>query len=92
MKIIKVNYNQGEYTEGCETCDYGSSYITNLEIITDYCKISFECDTMYDYISESDLMQFLAQDFVAEWELVQKFKKQFIDEDDEDVNISIKKF
>ena len=38
MKIIKVNYNQGEYTEGCETCDYGSSYITNLEIITDYAK------------------------------------------------------
>jgi len=86
MKIIKVNYNQGEYIEGCETCDYGSSYITDISVETETAIITFECDTMYDYISESDLMQFLAVDYSTEEELANKFKDTF---EDSDIEITI---
>ena len=78
MKIEKINYETGEHTVGCKTCDYGSSYITNLSIETDTCKIDFEFDTMYDYISESDLMQLLSIEYDNEWKLINKFRNTFV--------------
>lgn len=74
MKILKVNYKTGDFTSGCETCDYGSSYITNLSIKTDNCTINFELDTMYDYISESILMQLLSIEYDSEYALINKIK------------------
>ena len=76
MKILKVNYETGKYTSGyCDTCDYGSSYITKLSIKTDNYIIKFEFDTMFDYISESTLMQLLLQDYANENVLINTFKK-----------------
>ena len=86
MKIKKINYETGDYTSGCETCDYGSSYITNLSIETNTCKIDFEFDTMYDYISESDLMQLLSVEYDTEWCLINKLKNTF---DLESLNVNI---
>ena len=74
MEILKVNYETGDFTNGCETCDYGSSYITNLSIKTNNCIINFELDTMYDYISESDLMQLLSIEYDSEYALINKIK------------------
>ena len=75
MKIEKINYETGDYTYGCETCNYGSSYIINLTIETEKCIIKFECDTMYDYLSESDLMKFFSKDFDNEQVLINQFKE-----------------
>ena len=74
MEILKVNYKTGDFTNGCKTCDYGSSYITNLSIKTNNCIINFELDTMYDYISESDLMQLLSIEYDSEYALINKIK------------------
>lgn len=76
MKIIRVKYELGDYFEGCETCDYGSSYYTNLEIFTDKCILKFECNTMYDYLNESDLMKLLSVEYYDEWALINAFKEQ----------------
>ena len=78
MKIEKINYETGGYASGCETCDFGSSYITNLTIETENCIIKFECDTMYDYLSESDLMKFFSKDFDNEQILINQFE-EFLD-------------
>ena len=75
MKIEKITYETGDYAYGCETCNYGSSYITNLAIETESCIINFECDTMYDYLSESDLMKFFAKNFDNEQVLIYQFKE-----------------
>lgn len=74
MEILKVNYETGDFTNGCKTCDYGSSYITNLSIKTNNCIINFKLDTMYDYISESDLMQLLSIEYDSEYALINKIK------------------
>ena len=60
MNIKKINYNE-DYFEGCETCDYGSQYINNLEIIeNDDTTIIITIDNMYEYaFSEADLMKLL---------------------------------
>ena len=61
MKIIDVLYDS-EYIHGCETCDYGSRYITN-------CVIKYEDGHTLDFeiegengrlISEGKLMTILA--------------------------------
>lgn len=88
MKIKKIKYNTGGYTDGCKTCDYGSSYITNLLIETDNCTMNFEFDTMYNYISESDLMKLLLIEYNDEWALINKFKN-IEDIDIEALNIKI---
>lgn len=74
MEILKINYETGDFTNGCETCDYGSSYITNLSIKTNNCIINFELNTMCDYISESDLMQLLSIEYDSEYALINKIK------------------
>lgn len=61
MEVKKVNYYQ-HYISGCETCDYGSSYINEISItLEDDTYIEVKIDKMYDYtLSESDYMQLLA--------------------------------
>lgn len=60
MNIKKINYYE-TYIEGCETCDYGSQYINNLEIIeNDNTTTTIALDNMYEYaFSEADLMKLL---------------------------------
>lgn len=60
LKIIKANYDS-DFTSGCETCDYGSEYISNIEIVfEDYGTINIETNNMYEYaLTESDFMQLL---------------------------------
>lgn len=61
LKIKKVNYDNHSFG-GCETCDYGSSYISNIEIIfEDETTLKIETDQMYEYtLTESDFMILLS--------------------------------
>lgn len=61
LKIKKINYDS-DFRYGCETCDYGSSYISNIEIIfEDETMLKIETDQMYEYtLTESDFMQLLS--------------------------------
>lgn len=61
LNIKKINYDEN-YECGCETCDYGSSYISEIEIILeDGNYINIKVDKMYDYaLSESDYMKLLS--------------------------------
>ena len=60
MNVKKINYNE-DYCDGCETCDYGSQYINDLEIIfEDDTKTHIVIDNMYEFaFTEADLMQLL---------------------------------
>lgn len=60
LKVKKVNYEKESYG-GCETCDYGSKYISNIEIdLEDYGLLKIETNQMYNYmLTESDFMQLL---------------------------------
>lgn len=60
LKIIKVNYDS-DYSYGCETCDYGSQYISNIEIIfEDETMLKIETDQIYEYtLTESDFMKLI---------------------------------
>lgn len=87
MEIEKITYETGNCTRGCDTCDFGSSYITKLSIRTDNsCQIDFEFDTMYDYISESDLMKILSKEYDNEWDLIDMIRFSF-DIEKLDINI-----
>ena len=60
LKIKEVKYDSYCANLGCETCDYGSNYIDNFEIIfDDDTKMAVHIDTMYNNIgiSESDLIK-----------------------------------
>lgn len=60
MKIKDVKY-ESECWGGCETCDYGSSYISNILIqFENGEELKIETDQMYDYmVTEADYMQVL---------------------------------
>ena len=60
LKVKKVNYDK-DYTCGCKTCDYGSEYITDIEIeFEDYGTIIIETSQMYEYtLTECDYMKLL---------------------------------
>jgi hypothetical protein len=61
MNVKKVIY-ENSYRDGCETCDYGSSYISDIEIVfEDETTLKIETDQMYEYtLTESDFMQLLS--------------------------------
>ena len=61
LNVKKVNYDEN-FTSGCETCDYGSHYINEIEIILeDGTYTNIKVDKMYDYVlSESDYMKIIA--------------------------------
>lgn len=60
MEIKDIKY-ESDCWGGCETCDYGSSYISNILIqFKDGKELKIETDQMYEYmVSESDYMQVL---------------------------------
>lgn len=61
LKIKEVKYDN-DFTYGCETCDYGSNYVSNIEfLLEDGTPIKIETEQMYEYtLTESDYMQLLA--------------------------------
>lgn len=61
MKVKKINYDN-HFTSGCETCDYGSSYISYIEIILeDNTLITIKTSQMYEYmLTESDYIELLS--------------------------------
>lgn len=81
MNVKKINYNEEQF-DGCETCDYGSQYINNLEIIfDDDTKTNIVIDNMYEYaFTEADLMELLyanntIEDFILS--AIKKFVKAY---------------
>lgn len=61
LNVKKINYNE-DFIYGCETCDYGSSYVNEIEIVLqDNTYANIKVDKMYEYaLSESDYMQIIA--------------------------------
>lgn len=60
LNIKKVIYDK-DFISGCETCDYGSSYVNEIEIIlADETKTKIKVDRMYEYsLSELDYMKLI---------------------------------
>ena len=62
-----VNYEDDNYHYGgCPTCDYGSEYITEIDMTLTRHKISVRTNQMYDYVlSEGDMMKLLLSNYDA---------------------------
>ena len=53
-----------EYIPGCETCDYGSQYITEIIITLTKYKIHVKLNEMYNYaLSESGIMKVILPEY-----------------------------
>jgi len=54
-----VNIEQDNWSSpGCETCDYGSSYVNELSVYLTKYKITAEVNQMYEYLlSDGDLFK-----------------------------------
>lgn len=73
-----VNYTDDtECYGGCETCDYGSSYINDVNITLTKYKIHFRTNQMYEYVlSEGQMMKL----FLSEYNTIQAMtEKEFVD-------------
>lgn len=59
-KVTKINYNNN-ILGGCKTCDWGSEYISDIEIIFENGdKLEISTNQMYEYVlTESDYMHAL---------------------------------
>ena len=62
---------------GCPTCNYGSSYITEIDITLTCYKVRIKIDTMYTYaLSEGDMMRI----FLSEYDGIKTMtENEFID-------------
>lgn len=59
--IRDIKYDKSSI-KGCPTCDYGSSYITDLTVTFDRYVLKAHSDKMYDFCpTEGYLMKFLLQ-------------------------------
>ena len=73
-----VNYQDDCYSYGgCPTCNYGSEYITEIDITLKHYKVHIETNRMYEYaLSEGDMIKLL----LYEYETIQTMtEKEFID-------------
>jgi hypothetical protein len=73
-----VDYDDDSYSYGgCPTCDYGSSYITEIDMTLTKHKIHIKTNQMYEYVlSEGDMMKLL----LSNYETIQTMtEKEFID-------------
>jgi hypothetical protein len=73
-----VNYTDDYYSYGgCPTCDYGSEYITEIDITLTQYKIHIKTNQMYEYvISEGQMMAL----FLSEYNTIQAMtEKEFVD-------------
>lgn len=74
MKIERVYYDQTCEHGGCETCDYGSNYLSEITIKIDGRTFNIQINHMYNWFRESDLMQFLCRN-VEKTENIDEFIK-----------------
>ena len=60
-----VTYDDDSYSYGgCPTCDYGSQYITEIDITLTKYDIHIKTNQMYDYVlSEGDMMKLLLSNY-----------------------------
>ena len=67
---------------GCETCDYGSSYVNELSVYLTKYKITAEVDQMYNYLlSDGDLFKIFLRNIeeiktMTEMEFIKWFESQ----------------
>lgn len=87
-------HDDSSYISGCPTCDYGSEYITEIDITLTKYKIHAETNQMYSHaISEGQMMKVLLPNYGAiqsmtEKEFITWFKAKLIKEipyEDEEV-------
>lgn len=72
------DYTDDSYShDGCPTCDYGSEYINEVDIILTKYKIHFKTNQMYEYVlSEGQMMKL----FLSEYNTIQAMtEKEFVD-------------
>jgi hypothetical protein len=73
-----VSYVDDFYNySGCPTCNYGSEYITEIDIVLTQYKIHVKTNQMYEYvISEGQMMTL----FLSEYNTIQTMtEKEFVD-------------
>ena len=73
-----VNYTDDCYSYGgCPTCDYGSEYITEIDITLTRYKVHVRTNQMYEYVlSEGQMIRL----FLSEYNTIQAMtEKGFID-------------
>lgn len=81
-----VNYTDDCYSYGgCPTCDYGSEYITEIDLTLTHYKIHVETNQMYEYaLSEGQMIRLFLTEYdticaMSENEFIDWLKKK-IDE------------
>lgn len=86
-----VNYEDDSYSfGGCPTCNYGSEYITEIDLTLTKYKVHIRTNKMYDYvISEGDMMKIFLSNYeeitnLTEKEFLDWFKMQIMKLADED--------
>lgn len=69
-----VNYTDDDYAfAGCETCDYGSQYINEVEVTLTKYKIFIKTNQMYEHLlSEGQMIKL----FLAEYNAIQQMKEE----------------
>ena len=73
-----VNYNDNSYCyAGCPTCDYGSEYINEINIVLTQYKIHIKLNQMYEYVlSEGQMIKL----FLSEYNTIQTMtEREFAD-------------
>lgn len=61
---IKEIYTDSDFSSGCETCDYGSSYVNKIDIEMATGVIRVRASQMYDYpMSDGYLMQLMLPNY-----------------------------
>lgn len=73
LNYVDDNY----YYEGCPTCDYGSEYITEIDITLVHHTIHIKTNQMYEYVlSEGQMIRL----FLTEYDTIRTMtEKEFID-------------
>jgi hypothetical protein len=73
-----VNYVDDSYHyNGCPTCDYGSQYINEIDVVLTHYKVHAKTNQMYEYVlSEGQMIKL----FLSEYNTIQTMtEKEFID-------------
>jgi len=61
MKVKNIKYHK-EFENGCETCDWGSQYISNISFEIENHKIEINTEQMYNYtLTEEDFMKLFGE-------------------------------
>jgi len=83
--LLDVKYDF-DFDKGCETCDYGSNYLSEVTFIFNNAKMIVKAEQMYEFpINEGRLMKWLLSENeeISKMTLKQfseNFKKAIIDE------------